>query len=100
MEPTHYYCDFKIGIQTKNKLQDEFSGFLCFLNHRIYKAEDIPQLKAIIDRKVKDFNAIHRRCKPLNVTLHKGINDEGYRVFTEFAELILKPAYFCDIKKL
>lgn len=91
MKPTHYYCDFQSGTQTKNKLQNEFYDFLKGFDHRIYKVEDIVKLQEVVQNKVKELNAKHSRCKPLNASLDNSyLYNNDYSVWTDFAILKFK----------
>ena len=47
-KPTHYYCFFGNGTQTKNKLQAEFSEFLRGMEGELYQASDLDKIKRYI----------------------------------------------------
>mgnify|MGYP000978479633 CR=1 FL=1 len=66
--PTHYYCHFSGGIQTKNKLQEQFSCFLRGMEGELYQAKELSKIKEYIIEKAKELNEEYPRCKPLNIS--------------------------------
>lgn len=90
--PQYYFCDFSYGTQTKNKLQDEFSGFLKILNGHLYTASDFPKLKEFIIETATELNAKYSRCKPLKVVIKKECHSNDYYLFLEFATVVFREA--------
>ena len=43
--PTHYFCHLVGGIQTKNKLQEQFSCFLREMDGELYQAKELNKIK-------------------------------------------------------
>ena len=94
--PTHYYCDCSYGIQTKNKLQAQFSDFLKGIHGELYRAADVSKIKSYIIEKAKELNQEYPRCAPLNVKFSEyefGCRLNGF----EFNYFILKPAYLIKL---
>lgn len=96
--PTHYYCHFVCGVQTKNKLQAQFSSFLRGMNGELYRADDLTEIKQYIVEKAKELNEEFPRCKPLNISFaqYSG-KDEHYLCGFEFDRFILEPAYLIKL---
>lgn len=96
--PTHYYCYFGSDIQTKNKLQEQFSCFLREMDGELYQAKELDNIKKYIIEKAKELNEEYPRCKPLSISftqyLRKG---EHYLCGFEFDNFILMPAYLIKL---
>jgi hypothetical protein len=68
MKPTHYYLEANNSLQTKNKLQAEFSTFLQSLRGKLIDAAKLPELKKRIMSKQTELNEKYPRCTPLNIS--------------------------------
>nr|DAN68531.1 MAG TPA: hypothetical protein [Caudoviricetes sp.] len=96
--PTHYFCHFSNGIQTKNKLQAQFSCFLRGMNGQLYRADDLTKIEQYIIEKAKELNEEFPRCKPLNISFAIYLEDSKlYLRGFEFSTFILMPAYLIKI---
>lgn len=96
--PTHYFCHFSNGIQTKNKLQTQFSCFLRGMEGELYQAEELNKIKEYIIEKAKELNEEFPRCKPLNISFTQySRKDEHYLCGFEFDNFILLPAYLIKL---
>ena len=96
--PTHYYCNLVGGIQTKNKLQEQFSCFLRGMDGELYQAEELNKIKEYIIEKAKELNEEYPRCKPLNISFTQ-YSEKGkhYLCGVEFDIFILLPAYLIKL---
>lgn len=96
--PTHYYCYFGNGIQTKNKLQAQFSDFLRGMKGELYQAKELSKIKEYIIEKTKELNEEFPRCKPLNISFAQySEKDKHHLCGFEFSNFILMPAYLIKI---
>ena len=96
--PTHYYCYFGNGIQTKNKLQAQFSDFLRGMKGELYQAKELSKIKEYIIEKAKELNEEFPRCKPLNISFAQYLEkDKHHLCGFEFSNFILMPAYLIKI---
>lgn len=96
--PTHYYCYFGNGIQTKNKLQAQFSDFLRGMKGELYQAKELSKIKEYIIEKAKELNEEFPRCKPLNISFAQySEKDKHHLCGFEFSNFILIPAYLIKI---
>ena len=96
--PTHYYCNLVGGIQTKNKLQEQFSCFLRGMNGELYEAKELSKIKEYIIEKAKELNEEYPRCKPLNISFTQYSRKDGhYLCGFEFDNFILMPAYLIKL---
>ena len=96
--PTHYYCHLVGGIQTKNKLQEQFSYFLREMDGELYQAKELNKIKEYIIEKAKELNEEYPRCKPLNISFAQYA--EKYKYYLcgfEFENFIIVPAYLIKI---
>ena len=92
--PTHYYCNLVGGIQTKNKLQEQFSCFLRGMEGELYQAKELSN----IIEKAKELNEEYPRCKPLNISFTQYSRKDGhYLCGFEFDNFILMPAYLIKL---
>ena len=95
---THYYCYLGNGIQTKNKLQAQFSCFLRGMNGELYRADDLTKIKQYIIEKANELNQQYPRCKPLSVTFTQYFdNNKHHLCGFEFDNFILMPAYLIKL---
>lgn len=94
--PTHYYCHLVGGIQTKNKLQGQFSCFLREMDGELYQAKELSKIKEYIIEKAKELNEEFPRCKPLNISFAQ-YSDKHHLCGFEFSNFILMPAYLIKI---
>ena len=96
--PTHYYCNLVGGIQTKNKLQEQFSCFLREMDGELYQAKELDKIKKYIIEKAKELNEEYPRCKPLNITFTQySEKDKNYLCGFEFSTFVLMPAYLIKL---
>ena len=96
--PTHYYCHLVGGIQTKNKLQEQFSCFLREMDGELYQAKELDKIKEYIIEKAKELNEEFPRCKPLNISFAQYIEkDKHHLCGFEFNSFILRPAYLIKL---
>ena len=96
--PTHYYCNLVGGIQTKNKLQEQFSCFLREMDGELYQANELDNIKKYIIEKAKELNEEYPRCKPLNITFTQySEKDKNYLCGFEFSTFVLMPAYLIKL---
>ncbi|SQA74540.1 hypothetical protein [Capnocytophaga sputigena] len=96
--PTHYYCHLVGGIQTKNKLQGQFSCFLREMDGELYQAKELSKIKEYIIEKAKELNEEFPRCKPLNISFAQySEKDKHHLCGFEFSNFILMPAYLIKI---
>lgn len=96
--PTHYYCNLVGGIQTKNKLQEQFYCFLEGMNGELYEAKELSKIKEYIIEKAKELNEEYPRCKPLNITFTQySEKDKNYLCGFEFSTFVLMPAYLIKL---
>ena len=96
--PTHYYCNLVGGIQTKNKLQEQFSCFLRGMEGELYQAKELDNIKKYIIEKAKELNEEYPRCKPLNITFTQySEKDKNYLCGFEFSTFVLMPAYLIKL---
>ena len=96
--PTHYYCHLVGGIQTKNKLQKQFSCFLREMDGELYQAKELDKIKEYIIEKAKELNEEFPRCKPLNISFAQYIEkDKHHLCGFEFNSFILRPAYLIKL---
>lgn len=96
--PTHYFCHLVGGIQTKNKLQEQFSCFLREMNGELYQAKELDKIKEYIIEKANELNEEYPRCKPLNISFAQYV--EKYKYYLcgfEFDNFIIMPAYLIKI---
>lgn len=70
MNPTHYYLEANNSLQTKNRLQAEFSTYLQSLKSKLIDADKLPELKKQILAKQMELNAKYPRCTPLNISFY------------------------------
>ena len=68
MEHTHYFVDCGHTLQSKNKLQSEFSNYLLSLKGRLIDASQISVLQNEIQAKKDELNSKHQRCTPLAIS--------------------------------
>ena len=96
--PTHYYCHLVGGIQTKNKLQRQFSCFLREMDGELYQAKELSKIKEYIIEKAKELNEEFPRCKPLNISFAQySEKDKHHLCGFEFNSFILRPAYLIKL---
>ena len=96
--PTHYYCHLVGGIQTKNKLQEQFSYFLREMDGELYQAKELDKIKEYIIEKAKELNEEYPRCKPLNISFSQySEKDKHHLCGFEFENFIIVPAYLIKI---
>ena len=96
--PTHYFCHLVGGIQTKNKLQKQFSCFLREMDGELYQAKELSKIKEYIIEKAKELNEEFPRCKPLNISFAQySEKDKHHLCGFEFSNFILMPAYLIKI---
>lgn len=96
--PTHYYCHLVGGIQTKNKLQGQFSCFLREMDGELYQAKELSKIKEYIIEKSKELNEEFHQCKPLNISFAQySEKDKHHLCGFEFSNFILMPAYLIKI---
>lgn len=73
MDPSHYFLDCTHSLQTKNKLQAEFAGYLQSLKGKLIDANKLNLLSHRILEKQAELNAKHPRCAALNISFwHPG----------------------------
>ena len=96
--PTHYFCHLVGGIQTKNKLQEQFSCFLREMDGELYQAKELNKIKEYIIEKANELNEESPRCKPLNISFAQYVEkDKHHLCGFEFNSFILRPAYLIKI---
>ena len=95
--PTHYYCNLVGGIQTKNKLQAQFSSFLRGMNGELYRADDLTKIEQYIIKKAKELNEEFPRCKPLNISFSIFVDGKIHLFGFKFSNFILMPAYLIKL---
>lgn len=96
--PTHFYCHLVGGIQTKNKLQEQFSCFLREMDGELYQAKELNKIKEYIIEKANELNEEYPRCKPLNISFAQYVEkDKHHLCGFEFNSFILRPAYLIKI---
>ena len=96
--PTHYYCYFSNGIQTRNKLQEQFYCFLREMSGELYRADELTKIKQYIIEKAKELNQEYPRCKPLNISFAIFVEDSKIHLLGfEFSNFILMPAYLIKL---
>lgn len=96
--PTHYFCHLVGGIQTKNKLQEQFSYFLREMDGELYQAKELDKIKEYIIEKANELNEEYPRCKPLNISFAQYVEkDKHHLCGFEFNSFILRPAYLIKI---
>ena len=96
--PTHYFCHLVGGIQTKNKLQEQFSYFLREMDGELYQAKDLDKIKEYIIEKANELNEEYPRCKSLNISFAQYVEkDKHHLCGFEFNYFILKPAYLIKL---
>ncbi len=96
--PTHYFCHLVGGIQTKNKLQEQFSCFLREMDGELYQAKELDKIKEYIIEKAKELNEEFPRCKPLNISFAQYVEkDKHHLCGFEFNSFILRPAYLIKL---
>ena len=96
--PTHYFCHLVGGIQTKNKLQEQFSYFLREMDGELYQAKDLDKIKEYIIEKANELNEEYPRCKPLNISFAQYVEkDKHHLCGFEFNSFILRPAYLIKL---
>ena len=96
--PTHYFCHLVGGIQTKNKLQEQFSCFLREMDGELYQAKELDKIKEYIIEKANELNEEYPRCKPLNISFAQYVEkDKHHLCGFEFNSFILRPAYLIEI---
>lgn len=96
--PTHYFCHLVSGIQTKNKLQEQFSCFLRGMDGELYQAKELSKIKEYIIEKAKELNEEFPRCKPLNISFAQySEKDKHHLCGFEFDSFILRPAYLIKL---
>nr|DAF37222.1 MAG TPA: hypothetical protein [Caudoviricetes sp.]DAK04046.1 MAG TPA: hypothetical protein [Caudoviricetes sp.] len=96
--PTHYFCHLVGGIQTKNKLQEQFSCFLREMDGELYQAKELNKIKEYIIEKANELNEEYPRCKPLNISFAQYVEkDKHHLCGFEFNSFILRPAYLIKI---
>ncbi|WP_315043624.1 hypothetical protein [Capnocytophaga sputigena] len=96
--PTHYFCHLVGGIQTKNKLQEQFSCFLREMEGELYQAKELNKIKEYIIEKANELNEEYPRCKPLNISFAQYVEkDKHHLCGFEFNSFILRPAYLIKI---
>lgn len=91
--PTHYYCYFSDGIQTRNELQEQFYCFLRGMSGELYRADELTKIKQYIIDKAKELNEEFPRCKPLNISFAIFVDGKIYLFGFKFSNFILMPAY-------
>ena len=97
-KPTHYYCFFGNGIQTKNKLQAEFSEFLRGMEGELYQASDLDKIKRYIIEKAKELKKEYPWCKDLDISFEQySKKDKHHLCGFEFDNFILMPAYLIKL---
>ena len=96
--PTHYFCHLVGGIQTKNKLQGQFSCFLREMDGELYQAKELDKIKEYIIEKANELNEEYPRCKPLNISFAQYVEkDKHHLCGFEFNGFILRPAYLIKL---
>ena len=96
--PTHFFCHLVGGIQTKNKLQEQFSCFLREMDGELYQAKELNKIKEYIIEKANELNEEYPRCKPLNISFAQYVEkDKHHLCGFEFSTFILMPAYLIKI---
>ena len=96
--PTHYYCYFSDGIQTRNELQEQFYCFLRGMSGELYRADDLTKIEQYIIEKAKELNEEFPRCKPLNISFAQYVEkDKHHLCGFEFNSFILRPAYLIKL---
>lgn len=96
--PTHYFCHLVGGIQTKNKLQEQFSCFLREMDGELYQAKELDKIKEYIIEKANELNEEYPRCKPLNISFAQYVEkDKHHLCGFEFNSFILRPAYLIKL---
>ena len=96
--PTHFFCHLVGGIQTKNKLQEQFSYFLREMDGELYQAKELDKIKEYIIEKANELNEEYPRCKPLNISFTQySEKDKYYLCGFDFDRFILIPAYLIKI---
>ena len=96
--PTHYFCHLVGGIQTKNKLQEQFSYFLREMDGELYQAKELDKIKEYIIEKANELNEEYPRCKPLNISFAQYVEkDKHHLCGFEFNSFILRPAYLIKL---
>ena len=96
--PTHYFCHLVGGIQTKNKLQEQFFCFLREMDGELYQAKELNKIKEYIIEKANELNEEYPRCKPLNISFAQYIEkDKHHLCGFEFNSFILRPAYLIKL---
>lgn len=82
MKPTHYFLNSTNETQPKNKLEKDFRQYLLDLEGTLIVLDELTILKKQILAKAEELNAIHKRCKPLNIsfweTYKKSISISGF----------------------
>lgn len=96
--PTHYFCHLVGGIQTKNKLQEQFSYFLREMDGELYQAKELDKIKEYIIEKANELNEEYPRCKPLNISFAQYVEkDKHHLCGFEFNSFVLRPAYLIKL---
>ena len=96
--PTHYFCHLVGGIQTKNKLQEQFSCFLRGMDGELYQAKELDKIKEYIIEKANELNEEYPRCKSLNISFAQYVEkDKHHLCGFEFNSFILRPAYLIKL---
>ena len=96
--PTHYFCHLVGGIQTKNKLQEQFSYFLREMDGELYQAKELDKIKEYIIEKANELNEEYPRCKPLNISFAQYVEkDKHHLCGFKFNSFILRPAYLIKL---
>ena len=96
--PTHYFCHLVGGIQTKNKLQEQFSYFLREMDGELYQAQDLDKIQEYIIEKANELNEEYPRCKSLNISFAQYVEkDKHHLCGFEFNSFILRPAYLIKL---
>ena len=96
--PTHYFCHLVGGIQTKNKLQEQFYYFLREMDGELYQAKDLDKIKEYIIEKANELNEEYPRCKSLNISFAQYVEkDKHHLCGFEFNSFILRPAYLIKL---
>nr|DAJ36409.1 MAG TPA: hypothetical protein [Caudoviricetes sp.] len=96
--PTHFFCHLVGGIQTKNKLQEQFSYFLREMDGELYQAKELDKIKEYIIEKANELNEEYPRCKPLNISFAQYVEkDKHHLCGFEFNSFILRPAYLIKL---
>ena len=68
MNPTHYFIDCGHTLQSKNKLQEEFTNYLLSLKAKLIDVKKLSDLQNQIAIKKDELNAKHPRCTPINIS--------------------------------